>query len=63
MNTEEIQKLVSDSVAAAIQPLREELHTLKAGNNQQQQQQGDLSTAVGAWVKDKTENPLGGKTI
>lgn len=65
MNTEEIQKLITDSVAAAIQPLRAELETLKTGKkpDSDQQQQGDLSTAVDAWVKDKTENPLAGKTI
>lgn len=67
MNTEEIQKLVSDSVAAAIQPLRNELQTLKTGkkpeSSQQQEEEGELSPAVDAWVKDKTENPLGGKTI
>ena len=66
MNTEEIQKLITDSVATAIQPLRAELETLKTGkkpDSDQQQQQGDLSTAVDAWVKDKKENPLAGKTI
>lgn len=65
MNTEEIQKLVSDSVAAAIQPLREELQTLKTEKKPEsiQQQEGELSPAVDAWVKEKIENPLAGKTI
>lgn len=65
MNTEEIQKLITDSVAAAIQPLRAELETLKTEKKPEsiQQQEGELSPAVDAWVKDKTENPLAGKTI